>query len=131
MKNCLRVGILFCCVLLSSCGGAESVAQQPDEFQTRLRVDTVSDSVMAWACATAKDLGVKSLKSQYPESDVSRKSGWLLKPKEVYYAEQTITTLRRWFFYFVSDEGYYIKFVVNDDKQVSGLDAGRRVVTAE
>jgi len=130
--NCLRTVFILCCLLLNACWGTDpGPAQQPEEFVVRLQVDTVTDSVMAWACATAKDLGVKSLKSKFPSCEVNRKSIWLLQPKEVFFAEHTETTLRRWFFYFASDEGYFIKFVVDDDKQVTGLDTGRQVVKAE
>lgn len=123
--SCLRV--VLCLMLLNACGPETPTVKQPKDFKKKLRVEAVSDSVMAWACATAKDLGVKSLKNQFPELKVSRKSTWLLKPKEVYFAEHTDVLLRRWFFYFLSDDGYFIRFVVDDDKQVSGLDTGCNV----
>jgi hypothetical protein len=121
MKRCLC--LMFCALSLVSCFET-SEAEAPKRFQQRVSREQVPDSIFDWARATAKSDGLRELKSKFPDLKVERGSPWINSPKEIHFAAASTTELAQWFFYFHGEDNYYIRMIVDADKQAS-LDVGR------
>jgi len=126
MENCLRcVGLLLSLFLFSCWGGLSDDVVAPSGFWEKVSLDSVSEGVKAWACVTAKTDGVGELEKKFPSLVVDKSSTWLLQPKQVFFAESdSVVEPDRWYFVFLSDDKYFIKMIVDADKQVSGFDVG-------